>query len=104
MGKDRPKHKSLEHGSTVIVCNDSSELFYVLKWCERVGKDVSGWMYDRSEFPFCISVHGQIVGWTDLMDRALYYKSFEEYVNDTKAQQVIFGTCRISRKQIALQP
>ena len=81
----RPKYKSLEHNSTVVACRNDSEMFYVLKWCERMGKKVSRWMYDRNEFPFCVSVNGDIVGWTDQMDRALYYKPFEEYVNDIEA-------------------
>ena len=77
-----PEPKSLEHGSTVIVARNESELFYILKWCERVGKDVGGWMYDNGGYPFCISVHGNIVGWTDKMDRALHYKPFAEFLAD----------------------
>lgn len=80
-----PEHQSLDHGSTVVVTNTDSEMFYILKWCERQGKKVSGWMYDHNEFPFCISVSGGIVGWTDRMDRALYYKPFSEFLSDIEA-------------------
>ena len=80
-----PEYKSLEHGSTVIVAENDSELFYILKWCERIGKDVGGWMYNNDGYPFCISVHGKIVGWTDKLDRALYYKPFSEFLADIEA-------------------
>ena len=76
------EYKSLEHGSTVVVTNNDSELFYVLKWCERVGKDVGGWMYEQDEFPFCVAPAGKFVGFSRQMDRALYYKPFSEFMSD----------------------
>ena len=34
------KYKDIEHGSTVVVCTNLPELFYVIKWCEAKGKTV----------------------------------------------------------------
>jgi len=81
-----PEHKSLEHASTVVVTTDDSELWYVLKWAERQGKHVAKWMYDHvfnsDNTVFCISTAGDMVGWTDQMDRSLYYKPFDEFLGD----------------------
>lgn len=73
--------KGLEHGSTVVVCTDDSELFYVLKWAEREGKDFRHVVYCIEKFPFCIATAGDRLGWTDLMDRALYYMPFSEFIH-----------------------
>ena len=78
------EYKSIEHSSTVITCNNDSELFYVLKWSERSGKHVVSWMYERDKFPFHVSVHSNIVGWTDLDDRALYYMPFSEFIDSLR--------------------
>ena len=80
------EYMSLEHGSTVVVVEDTSELFYLIKWMERSGKTVSEFFVDINEFPFCISVCGPIAGWTIRMDRALYYKSFAEFLSDIKGE------------------
>lgn len=76
------EYKSLEHGSTVVVCSNDSEMFYFLKYAERIGKDVSRWLYDHDEFPVCLSVSDDIVGWVIELDRALYYKPFNEFLAD----------------------
>ena len=70
------------HGSTVIAVNNRSELLYVLEWCKLKGKSISDHILKQDKFPYCLSVRGDIVGWTDLMDRALYYKSFSEFVGN----------------------
>jgi len=75
-------YKSLEHGSTVIVVKTRPELCYVLEWCELNGKHTSKFMYSVDSFPICLSVDGDMVGWTDRMDRALYYKPFLEFIGD----------------------
>lgn len=77
-----PEYKSLEHGSTVVVCENSFELFFVLRWAGFVGKGVSEWMHERDTFPFCVAVAGDLLSWTDRMDRALYYKPFTEFRSD----------------------
>ena len=76
------EHKSLEHGSTVIVATNSYELAYIMAWCVKMRKSITPFVSGYDVFPFCISVSGQIVGWTDRMDRALYYKPFMEFVDD----------------------
>ena len=76
------EYKSLEHGSTVVVIRSRPELCYILEWCELNGKLATEQMYSVDSFPICVSVHGDTVGWTDLMDRALYYKPFLEFVGD----------------------
>jgi len=76
----------LEHGSTVVVTTNDAELCYVLKWAERQGKSVSRWMYDHvfdaNNQHFCLSLSGDVVGWQDRMDRALYYKPFSEFLDE----------------------
>lgn len=72
----------VDHGSTVIVVNNRPELLYVLEWCKLKGKSISDYMLKQDKFPYCLSVRSDIVGWTDSMDRAFYYKSFSEFVGN----------------------
>ncbi len=73
---------SLEHGSTVVVVNNKVELNKVLNWCKEKDKIIIDWFNKVEKFPLCISVASDIVGWTDKMDRALYYKPFEDFLKD----------------------
>lgn len=75
----KPQYKNLEHGSTVIVLNTETERTIVLNWAESKGKIVST-SIKKIKLPLCVSVDGKIVGWTNEMDRALYYMSFEEFM------------------------
>jgi len=79
-----PEYKSLEHGSTVIVANNAHELAYLISWCKEAGKG-EPYLGDVEKFPFCVSVSGELAGWTDRMDRALYYKPFSEFLSDIEA-------------------
>jgi len=76
------EYTALEHNSTVVTVSNKAELRYVLTWAEESGRQVSGYMWDRDTFPYCLSLCGEIVGWVDRMDRALYYKSFSEFLKD----------------------
>jgi len=74
------EYKSLEHGSTVIVATNAHELAYIESWCKENGKGAP-WLGEREIFPFCVSVAGELAGWTDKMDRALYYMPFRDFMN-----------------------
>lgn len=65
----------------VIVCRDSSEQAYLLDWCERKGKEVSGWMFENKDFPICYCCYDGLVGFTRSMDRAIGYKDFKVFYN-----------------------
>lgn len=77
----KTKYKEIDHGSTVITVNNRPELLYVLEWCIAKNKKISDFMYKVDSFPFNLSVYAEIVGWTDLMDRALYYMPFREFLD-----------------------
>ena len=88
MGKIKVKHKDIEHGSTVIECTNDSEVFYVLSWCTDMGKQFPSWMWERFNSPICLSVNGKFVGFTKLMDRALYYMPFSEFATKKEAELI----------------
>ena len=77
----KTEYKELGHGSTVITVNSRPELLYVLEWCKLQNKKVGEFMYQVTDFPYNLSVHSEFVGWTNLMDRALYYISFREFLD-----------------------
>ena len=77
------EYKSIEHASTVVVATNIMELAYLLAWCDENNKDVAHFMREVTDFPYCLSLNGEIVGWTNQMDRALYYKPFSEFLADT---------------------
>lgn len=81
----QPKHKDLEHGSTVVVSTKKIELVRILHWCTLQGKSVPKHMLEVMAFPYCVSVSGANVGWTAGMSRALYYMAFSEFL--TKSGQ-----------------
>lgn len=81
-----PKYKSLEHGSTVVVATNEHELAYIRSWCKQAGKG-NPYLGDAESFPFCVSTAGEQAGWTDRMDRALYYKPFSEFLADINVQR-----------------
>jgi hypothetical protein len=56
------------------------ELVVILNWCTLQGKSIAAYMRDVNEFPYCLSVSGDAVGWTNDMDRALYYMPFGEFI------------------------
>ena len=70
----------LERHNSVIVCNNKAELAYVIAWCDGQGKHVADYMRTKYKFPYCLSVAGDIVGWIDRMDRAVYYIDFITFV------------------------
>jgi hypothetical protein len=75
-------YMSLEHRSTVVTCTNDSELHYLLRWAERLGKVAGKWMYLINIFPVYIGTSGDVLSWIDLRDRALYYKPFLEFINE----------------------
>ena len=72
---------SLEHGSTVISCKNQAQAAYVIAWAEEKGKIVTKAIKELKA-PVFLSVCSGVVGYTNLKDRALYYKSFSEYLYD----------------------
>ena len=74
-------HGNLNHPSTVVVCTNRHELAYVLSWCKSEKKRIGKHMIHREDFPYCLSVKGDTVGWTGSMDRALYYMPFDAFTS-----------------------
>jgi hypothetical protein len=72
----------LEHVSTMIVCNSMIEAHDVLSWAEEAGKNTAPYMWTNSTFPYCLSVSGDIVGWTKEMDRALNYQPYSSFASN----------------------
>lgn len=70
----------LNKPNTVIVCNNKSELAYVIAWCDENNKHVADFMRTNDKFPYCLSIHGSIVGWLTEMDRAVYFIDFISFV------------------------
>lgn len=70
----------LERENSVVVCNNKAELAYMIAWCKGEGKHVADFMRVRDKFPICLGVTGDIVGYVDAMDRALYYIDFIDFI------------------------
>ena len=67
----------IKHPTAMIVINNQAELNYICEWNEM--HDVlPPWLGKRSEYPIAASPNDG--GWTDHMDRALYYIPFVEFV------------------------
>jgi hypothetical protein len=62
------------------------ELSYILAWCLSRKKKVCDYINNIDTFPFYISVSGEIVGYSDSSDRALYYMSFDEFLLKSRNQ------------------
>ena len=75
----KAEYKSIEHGSTVVVCKDICEVAYVKAWLKKNDK-LPTFLGDSEVYPFCIGTKDG--AWTTSMDRALYYKPFEEFISD----------------------
>lgn len=61
----------------MIVAANKAEFAYILAWCAMNDIDPP-WLGDREDFPIALSPNGR--GWTDHMDRALYYVRFIDFV------------------------
>ena len=85
---DRPKIKELEHPNTMVVCKKKSEIQRVLRWAHKQNKSINDFYYEIDTFPFCLSVHGPFVGWTNSMKRGFYYKPFNEFINDIATEEI----------------
>jgi len=70
----------LERRNFVVECKSKPELEYVIAWCDIKGKQVADYMRAQEKFPYCLSVTGDIVGWIDRMDWAVYYIDFMTFV------------------------
>lgn len=67
--------------NAVVVAKNNYEYAYLLQWCEDNGKGEPH-MGLPERFPFCISLGGELAGWTDRMDRNLHYVTFEDFAKD----------------------
>lgn len=74
------KYGSIDHVSTVFKASNMPEQLYYLTWAKQNSKRVSDWMMVNDNFPIWYSFSGDIVGWTNLDDRALNYKTFNEFI------------------------
>jgi len=83
----RSKYKSLNHGSTVIVTKSFEQLKTVVDWAFNKGKIIPGYISRNNSFPFCISVDGDCIGYTEQMDRALYYMPYDEFLKKARVKQ-----------------
>jgi len=63
-----------------ITTNNSQELLYVLSWAKEQKKDVGPYMWNTKNFPYYLTVDGNIVGWLDRRDRAIDYISFNDFL------------------------
>jgi hypothetical protein len=70
---------SLEHPSTMVVVNNKEELEDVLKYAEKIGKNVSDFMWKVDKFPYALGLSGKIVGWQDDMSRNFTQMSYNEF-------------------------
>lgn len=66
----------LGHPSTVVVAESEEELVYIQNWCE-INNTPPPFMGRKKHFPCALSINGG--GWTDNMDRALYYVRFVDF-------------------------
>ena len=67
----------LKHPNTMVVATNKAELAYIEKWCD-MHDILPPWMGDRDRLPIALSPNGG--GWTDHMDRALYYVRFRDFI------------------------
>ena len=74
--------------NSVIVCENKKQLNLVIQWCESQNKNVGVFMKMREKFPYCLNVSTHVVGWTDSMDRALYYVSFLDFIKKIYIENV----------------
>lgn len=77
--------KAINHLRTVIVSNNNPELSYIIEWCKQRSIAVPVAIMRNSRFPFAVSVHGELAGWTEQFNRDLYYMPFEEFVTKSRA-------------------
>jgi hypothetical protein len=71
---------SFLHPSSVVKIEHAGELAYLLAWCDFKKINVAGWQRDINNFPIALSLNQVNLGWTDKLDRALYYVSFNDYL------------------------
>jgi hypothetical protein len=83
MPRPKPHYGSINHPSTVVVATTKPELAYILEWCRSESKHVADFLEDFAtlDFPFCVAVKGDVVGWTTSMDRVLYYMPFQVFTS-----------------------
>ena len=70
----------LDHPNTMVVATNQAEVSYIENWCE-INKVLPPFMGKVEKFPIALSVNGG--GWTNMMDRALYYVKFKDFINST---------------------
>lgn len=69
---------NLSHPNTMIVAVNQAEVAYLEKYCEALDF-LPPWIGQRDAYPVALSPNGN--GWTDRMDRALYYVRFKDFIN-----------------------
>ena len=73
----------MSHPNDAVICRSRAEFHFMVTWCEDNGKGTP-YMSDP-DFPFVICPYGEGgATWTDLLDRALYYMEFDEFVSRIK--------------------
>ncbi|MCK5606921.1 hypothetical protein KAR91_33775 [Candidatus Pacearchaeota archaeon] len=70
----------IKHPNTMIVVNNKAELLYLIGWCE-MKEIMPPLLCDAGIYQIAGSPNGG--GWTQHMDRALYYVRFIDFVNAT---------------------
>jgi len=65
--------------SAVVRIENAGELAYVLAWCDLKKIKVAEWQRDINNFPIALSLNQVHLGWTNELDRALDYISFNDY-------------------------
>lgn len=68
----------IDHVNNVVVCENDQEFRYMISWCNENDKGLP--FSGDPTFPICIGTGQELAGWTQSMDRALYYMPFLEFI------------------------
>ena len=68
----------MAHENTMVVCSNKAEHCYMTAWLKSRGIR-SPLLAERDRYPIAFSVTDGT--WTGLMDRALYYVRFKDFIN-----------------------
>jgi hypothetical protein len=79
--QDRPVESfkvDIKNPNTMVVVTNKAELVYFERWCD-INNIMLPWVGDSDHFPLALSPSGG--GWTEHMDRALFYVRFRDFIN-----------------------
>ncbi len=68
----------MTHSNSLVVATNKAEFVYILQWCKDAGL-LPPYIGNYDDFPIALSVNGG--GWTNYMDRAVYYIRFKDFVD-----------------------